>query len=456
MKPLLIILFFIIFFSSCKKYLDIEAPRTELSNATVFSNDASAIAAQVAIYAQQESGGLYYYLTLYTGLSGDELQNHSLSSDQIALVTNNQTASNGNSYKLWKDLYNYIYQSNAVLEGLARSNSLTPTTKKQLEGEARFIRALCHFTVANLFGQAPLLRTTNYQENSEAVRVPLNIIYNFVLEDLILARSLLGADYKSGTNGPTTERVRPNRYAASALLARVYLYLGRWAEAESSSSEVIDASGTYQLTAELNSTFLKGSPEAIWQLMSVVPNFNTIAGGNFIFTSTPRNSSIAFSFFNSFRSGDNRKHAWTKSVTVASGTFYHPYKYKIRQGINPITEYTMVLRLAEVILTRAEARAMQNKLVEGEQDLNRIRTRAGLSTVSGLTKQALTDSIQVERRFELAFEVGDRWFDLKRSGKADPVLGPVKGTNWTNADQLYPIPLTEINRNPLLTQNPGY
>lgn len=116
----------------------------------------------------------------------------------------------------------------------------------------------------------------------------------------------------------------------------------------------------------------------------------------------------------------------------------------------------MVLRLAEVILTRAEARAMQNKLVEGEQDLNRIRTRAGLSTVSGLTKQALTDSIQVERRFELAFEVGDRWFDLKRSGKADPVLGPVKGTNWTNADQLYPIPLTEINRNPLLTQNPGY
>ena len=121
-----------------------------------------------------------------------------------------------------------------------------------------------------------------------------------------------------------------------------------------------------------------------------------------------------------------------------------------------ITEYTIVLLLAGQFLIRAEARAMQHKLTQGESDLNTIRLRAGLSAVSGLNQAALLDSIQAERKIELMFETGDRWINLKRTQTINGVLTPIKGSNWNETDQLFPIPQTERLRNPNLSQNPGY
>jgi hypothetical protein len=115
-----------------------------------------------------------------------------------------------------------------------------------------------------------------------------------------------------------------------------------------------------------------------------------------------------------------------------------------------------VLRLSEQFLIRAEARVRLDKLAEGSADLSVIRQRAGLSALSGLTKPALLDSIQLERKFELMFENGDRWINLKRLNTANMILAPLKGTNWNTNDQLYPIPQTERLRNPNLSQNPGY
>ena len=454
MKNIFVILVCILFFS-CKKFLDVPSPRTQLSRSAVFNSDATATAAQLAVYSQMETGGLFYLLSAYSGLSGDELRNHSTSSDYLDMATNNLTVTNQPVYSLWTNLYKYIYQCNAVLEGIERSTTLTPAVKDQLEGEARFIRALCHYYLTSLYGPVPIVTTTDYTVNAVITRSSVPEVYSFMVNELTLTKNLLPADYKSGTNSPSTERVRPNKWSAAALLARLYLHLGRWAEAESEANSVI-ATTIYTLTPDPNNSFLKVSPEAIFQLMAVVPKSNSYAGGIFILTAAPSVTSIAPSFLNSFRAGDRRQTAWTKSVSTTTGVYHYPYKYKVGQNAPTITEYTMVLRLAEQFLIRGEARAMQGNLAPAHADLNVIRARAGLPVVSGLTQISLLDSIQLERKFELMCETGDRWINLQRTGIINAVLGPLKGSNWAQTDQLYPIPQTERLRNPNLSQNPGY
>ena len=157
---------------------------------------------------------------------------------------------------------------------------------------------------------------------------------------------------------------------------------------------------------------------------------------------------------------DERKQKWVGSFTGTEDTFYYPYKYKVKYSTTgDATEYSMLLRLAEQYLIRAEARAKMGEVNGAVADLDQIRTRAGLTSIASLnpsiTPQALTDSIAKERRRELFTEWGHRWLDLKRWGTADEVLAPQK-TLWLVADQLYPIPEQELINNPNLTQNPGY
>jgi hypothetical protein len=140
---------------------------------------------------------------------------------------------------------------------------------------------------------------------------------------------------------------------------------------------------------------------------------------------------------------------------VGANTYYYPYKYKIVSNAT-ISEYSMVLRLAEQYLIRAEAR-VQNNLPGAIGDLNVLRARASLPALSTtLSPAQVTTAIEHERQVELFTEFGHRWLDLKRTGRADAVLGQLKGANWQPTDVLYPLPLTEIQTNQNLTQNPGY
>lgn len=122
-----------------------------------------------------------------------------------------------------------------------------------------------------------------------------------------------------------------------------------------------------------------------------------------------------------------------------------------------ISEYYTPLRLAEQYLIRAEARANQDNLNGAVDDLNVIRKRAVLTTLlNSLTQAQVLAAVAQENRIEFFAEWGHRWLDLKRTGQADAVLGSLKGSNWQTTDQLYPIPISEILRDPNLEQNPGY
>ncbi len=115
-----------------------------------------------------------------------------------------------------------------------------------------------------------------------------------------------------------------------------------------------------------------------------------------------------------------------------------------------------MLRLGEQYLNRAEAR-LQLGLSTAVDDINILRRRAGLTDLSsGLSQSQARAAIVQERRVELCFEWGDRWFTLKRLGLADNVMKKAKPTTWKTFAQLYPLPTVELQNNRQLTQNPGY
>jgi starch-binding outer membrane protein, SusD/RagB family len=382
----------------------------------------------------------------------------------------NQTYSNAlvsnNPASFWSQFYNYIYQANAAIEGLSASITLSPSIKNQLMGEAKFIRALSIFYLTNIYGDVPAVTTTDYNINKPIARSPQNQIYSQVIADLKDAQALLSDDYLGPDGSIVTEKVRPNKAAATAMLARTYLYMQKWDSAEVEASAVI-GSNKYQLVSDLNAVFLKNSAETILNLETPNGGYNTFDAQSFLagylYNGGQPSASYPFTMsddlINEFESGDARKSNWTMSSTVAATTYYFPFKYKLFYTGAPPEEYPVLLRLAEQYLIRAESRAQLSDLAGAATDLNMIRSRAGLANTTASTQSDLIDAIYNERRVELFTEYGQRWFDLKRSEKIDAVMSVItalKGGSWETTDQLYPIPLNDLQADPNLTQNPGY
>ena len=445
--------------TSCEDFVDIDAPVNEVVSETVYTSDGTATAAIRGIYIEMMTGsfasGNPSSITSLTGLSSDDLLNFSSSADRIDFNTNALTANNSFINNLWSEAYNLIYYTNSVLEGLERSNGITITTKNQLAGEAKFLRAFLHFYLLNLFGDVPLINSTDYRVNNVVSRNASSDILQQVVADLQEAQRLLAKDY-SYSRG---ERVQPNQSAATTLLARAYLYTADWTKADIEASKVINNNGLYTLENDLNKVFKANSQEAIWQLQPVFLGENTPEGGAFINNngSFPTFQSLTDELVNTFESGDQRRSDWVDSIIFdSSTTYYHPFKYKIKEKNQPITEYSMVLRLAELYLIRAEARAQVNDISGAKADLNIIRNRAGLPNTSANDQQSLLLAIEHERRVEFFTEWGHRWFDLKRTGRADAVLSEITWKDWQSTDVLYPIPQTEREVNGNLTQNDGY
>jgi len=320
-----------------------------------------------------------------------------------------------------------------------------------LIGEVKFIRGFVFFNLTNLYGPVPLVISTDYHQNQILPRSSSDTVYAHIVNDLKDARNLLSVNY------PTAGRFRPNRYSASALLAKVYLYQKNWPETETIATQVIDA-GMYSLEPDLNNVFLTGSNETIWKLSSVIPGLETWEGYFFVPTSSDVVPSyiITDTLLNAFEYGDERRQKWLNKNTVNGNDYYYPDKYKLGyDGLSVPMEDYVVFRLSEQYLIRAEARAHEGNLSGAMSDLNLIRNRAGLQNIVSTDQASLLSAIQHERHVELFCEWGNRWFDLKRTGKATEVLSLIK-SGWQPNDTLYPIPQIELNSNPFLTQNPGY
>jgi hypothetical protein len=475
--------------SGCKKFVDAGLPDNELASTTVFSTDETALGAMTGLYSTLISNSLL--LTSYScmpAMSADELTNYSDDAATVQLYSNSISVSTSTTDLLWTTAYQVIYMANAAIQGVQQSTTLTAPVAAQVMGEAEFMRAFFYFNLVNQYGAVPLVTTTDYVTNESMKRSAPADVYAQIVSDLKDAQTKLTDNYMDGTGAVTTNRIRPNKDAVTALLARTYLYTGNWAAADSQATAVINNSAEYSLDS-LNSVFLAGSTEAIYQLEpSGIGGENTPEGYWYILTSDPSNSStvttgkiatISSALLNAFEPGDNRAADWVGSYNDGTNTYFFPYKYKQgNYGSASVTEYSMVLRLGEQYLVRAEAEIEEGQTDAGVADLNtlRSRARAAASTTvpnplpalpNGLSKTAAMTALVQERRIELFSELGHRWYDLKRmpglsnpSGSlADevmPAATAAKGGTWNDEWELYPVPLTDMESDPNLVQNPGY
>jgi hypothetical protein len=448
-------------FVSCKKFLEIPPPSTQIEQTKVFETDQTAISAMAGLYSRLISSPSLSLVnggtTVYLGLAADELKNTTSTSTADPFYLNNLLPTNSTvSANFWSAAYRGIFQTNEILEGLSNSATISDSVKNQLRGEALVLRATYYFYLTNLFGDVPLELTTDFQKNSVMPRTSSIQVYQQIVTDLIEAQSLLKSSY------PTAGRLRINKFSATALLARVYLYMSDWTNAESQATAVI-TSGVYILTPKANiaNAFAAGSTETILSITRETNN--TMEGSAFTPASGKPAYELTSSLKTAFEPGDLRLLNWVKLVTIAnpapSTTYYQPAKYKQRVATTPLQENLVFFRLAEQFLIRAEARAQLNSNIAGARaDIDTLRHRAGLLSTGANNQVLLLQAIEQERRIELMFEWGHRWFDLKRTNRADVVLSAFKGnSNWQLTPDIYfPIPSAEIKLNPALIQNQGY
>ena len=452
----IIILFTALFFVSCKKYVEIPPPQNQLVSELVFSDDKTANATLAGLYTSYNGyNGQFANVngSFLPAFGADEFYYAFSTADYDEFRDADLSVSNGRVNSFWEAPYSLIYHANAILEGLESSTGVSDAAKKQFRGEAKFLRAFNYFYLVNYFGDVPLILNTDYKVNTLLPREDKAKVYEAIVKDLLEAQSDLSEEYYGG------ERTRANKAAATALLARTYLYLEQWANAEEEATKVIGDS-QYELLSDLNSVFLKNSREAIWQLESVnksTRGVNTWEGFSIVpFAAGGRAYyNLYDELVQAFEPGDLRMESWTNTYVTGGNTFYYPYKYKIRTA-DVVQEYSMVIRFAEMYLVRAEARAQQNNLGGAKEDLDKIRERAGLDPLpDGLQQDEMLLAVEQERRVELFSEWGHRWFDLRRTGRSLQVLGPMK-PDISATDLYYPIPLSAMNTNPNLVQNEGY
>ncbi|GGB25436.1 RagB/SusD family nutrient uptake outer membrane protein [Puia dinghuensis] len=437
---------------SCKKYVDPGTPTNLLTVDKVYTDSLSTLGVVLSLYSKwttnQSNGTPVSYLCQFGAMSADDAYYFN-NSQYDPYRTNTLSAGS-----LGNVVYTFPYQSintaNNAIAGITGSQFST-SYKNQLLGECKFWRAYAYFNLVNYFGGVPLVLGATIATNATLPRSSTDAVYTQIVTDLKDAENLLSTTY------PSAEKARVNKYAVSALLARVYLYQKNWTAAEAEATTVI-SSGSYSLEPNLNNVFIKTSNETIWQMVSNVSagiTGVTAMGINWI----PSGTTPAFVLYDTlaktFEATDQRKVNWTKSLSYNGTTFYYPYKYKIRINSVSGNEYNVMFRLAEQYLIRSEARAMQNNITGAQSDLNMVRSRAGLGNTTAATQAGLLTALEKERWVELFTEMSDRWFNLKRTGRIDAVLSLTK-PQWQPFQALYPIPISEITANPYLTQNPGY
>jgi hypothetical protein len=435
---------------SCKKFLDIGPQPSSLTEENAFIDSATATGTVLALYStvgntNPQNNSLPFNIVKYGMMSADDA--YFLTNSTFDNFKNNTLGAGGDLASFWNNLYQIIGRANYIVKNLNNNTALSTSVRNQLMGEAKFMRAWCYFYLTNFFGAVPLVTTTEAVENAKLPRSPQPQVYELISSDLNEAKTLLSNNYVS------VDRARANKKVATAMLARVYFYQQKWTDAEREAGEVI-ADNNYKIKTNPDSVFEKSSPELILQIANSTGV--TSWGGEFIPASATPNVVLYDTLANTFEANDKRKTSWTKPISYGGITYYYPHKFKQRSG-SAGNEYHVMLRLAEMYLIRSEARANLNNIEGAVDDINVIRDRAGLDLLEDtITKDELISLLEHERWVELFTEWSDRWFNLKRTGRADIVLKLIK-PQWQSFQQLYPVPQNERQVNPNLNpDNPGY
>ncbi|WP_022835601.1 RagB/SusD family nutrient uptake outer membrane protein [Salisaeta longa] len=385
--------------------------------------------------------------------------------------------------------YASINEANNVLAAIPDveiTGTDAEATRDRIEGEARFLRALSYFDLVRTKAYEPgrgvqqpdapqgwtpqtgvVIRTEPTQTVEDASflpRAPVSEVYALIESDLSTAYDLL-------LDNPTAAPL-PNRAtaaAAAALLARVYLYHADptaandplWAEAETWATRAIDLAEAAGVTVSTPSSFAgdwasSTHPESIFELTLTSGLDGAVTNSNEALTALTTPGVFTYEvlptqdLISTYAANDVRRELLRTDSDGAT------YLAKYTGTIAPFTDRLPVIRISEMYLTRAEARAQQGKLPGARSDLDVIRTNRGVGSIgTSIGQAALIDSILLERRRELVYE-GHRFFDLKRYARDIPKPQLGGSLPYSDIRILAPLPSAQVDSNPELVQNPGY
>lgn len=437
--------------SSCENVLEPE-PIDLLTNDIVLNEPNDVGNVEVGLYSAFRN--IVPSTVIAGDFTADMLIHNGTFSQYRELGTKQISSANASVAALWGSIYNTVYIANFILERLPEVEGVPAVQRNQVMGTAHFLRGYAYFVALYTFGGVPQVLTTDIETNRNIPRAD---------ESEMLA--LIESDYLEALSTVPEEPVNAayvGEFAVRAALARYYLYLGNWAQAEQYATEVID-SGLYELEPDFSSIVEEDfTIEAILEVGYTIaddPGTNGNIGLNNLFVGRreiiPSNEEVVA--LASSESGD-RFSSISFDVDELSGTD-NGWSVAMYGTADADNNNVVVFRLGEMYLIRAEARAQLENVTglnSAQSDVNTLRTRAGAPTIAAVSKSQMLRIIEEERRFELAFE-GHRWYDLVRTGRAQAVMSAYS-VNWRSDYEVWPIPQREIQNNPALVgnQNPGY
>lgn len=480
MKQYIYFIFIITFFaSSCGKKILEKTPESNFTPENFYKNADDAKAAVSAVYDLMNTNEFYNQgMWILSDQSTDDAEwgNGRSTANQAKNDLDKYTFTPATTtfIGLWSTAYRAINRANAAIERLP-AVTMDETLKTRLIGETKFMRAFYYFTLVRLFGDVPLaLKETTSLKDLQVSRSPTDEVYKQIIDDFTAAETALPVSYAAADKG------RATRGAAKAFLAKVYLTRGEWAKASAKAKEVMDLGAGYDLWANFADAFLianENGKESVFEVQSngvlggegsfmqgyMRPPFdrvNNVAG----FGDDPATDNL----YNAYNAADKRR-TLTIKFYPASGTPVPPstivfpgyvvkYLDPAATGNNDGNNNFPIIRYADVLLMYAEALNEQSaNNLDAYNAINRIRSRAGLPNLTtGLSQSAFRDSVLLERRLELAFE-GHRRYDLIRTKRLQSAMAAQNPAIKVEAHHLLlPIPQTERDVNPLLSQNPGY
>lgn len=366
-------------------------------------------------------------------------------------------AGQGNVGDMWRDMYFAVAAANDVIESVPRISD-PALNKNQIIGEAYFLRGLSFFYLTRLYGDIPLVVTASKSTNQDfnVKRESRSVVFEQIIADLTEAETLLGAQ--------STNRSRASKGAARALLAKVYLFRNAQGDYQRALDETVEvmADNQYSLVAgavfaDLFTVGKQNTSETIFEI-SYRPNTavesHSIEAETVPFVGNNPRVVPEAKIINLFNENPN-----DLRIPISLGTHNnvtYTRKYQTRPPAEPAratqVPNVILLRLADVILMRAEALNELGQTDAAIPFLNQIRQRAGLPATTAVTQAEVRLAIENERYLELAFE-GHRYFDLVRTGRAQALLPLLPDANKL----IWPVPARELDLNPnLLPQNAGY
>ncbi len=450
--------------ASCKKDTLFEQPTNAISDADAYASADRIEKASIGMYdALQNANYFGGRILVYVDQRGLDANQSSYFGEMGKFTT--LTANDGTVAGAYQGAYRTIYQTNLFYKSFLPKTSLVTTAKaNQYVGEAKFIRALCYFYLVNMWAQpygftadnshdgVPLVldaASDPFASSNNLPRASVKQVYDQMEADLLDAEAKLPASYPDAF----TQVARATKGSARALLARLYLYKGDYVKANSYADLVIN-SGNYALQSNIATVFstytTKESIFSVAMSGGDNPNTNNSLGQHYGINPGRGDVNITSDYIALMNTATDAR--YTSLTKVYNGTTWST-KYP---GLT--VDYVPVIRLAEVLLIKAEALARTGTAVDPTALalVQQVRNRSNGGPLVVATQQDLIKAILTEKRIELAFE-GQNYLDMGRTKQDLPPHGFVTTTiaYGTNL-RVLPIPTYDMQKNPNLKQNPGY